>query len=338
MFVLEMLKTNLKKTFYLLAIIISLQASDLFSKSTDSPDLDKFPKNKLSWNEWILKTKNDLKNKNYKDDTLNYLDNIKFNPRVIELDRKQPEFRLTFDKYFKNVVNTKSKKKINEQYNQNKTLLKKIELKYNVSAKILSALWGIETSFGKHTGKMDIIRSLASLAYDGRRKEFFTKELENALNILESNHFERNSFKGSWAGAFGQTQFMPSTFLKHAIDFDGDSRVNLFKKPDALASGANYLKKIGWNNNLQWGEEINIQLTNALRKLAKNKVYKDVTFWSGNGIKLNKEYGKSKLKLVIPDSNYNECYLVSKNYDVILNWNRSNYFALTVFLFSDEIK
>ena len=202
----------------------------------------------------------------------------------------------------------------------------------------MSALWGVETSFGKHTGKMDIIRSLASLAYDGRRKEFFTKELENALNILESDHFERNSFRGSWAGAFGQTQFMPSTFLKHAIDFDGDSRDNLFKKSDALASGANYLKKIGWNNNLQWGEEININLTDELKKLAKNKVYKDIIFWSGNGIKLNKEYGKSKLKLVIPDSNNNECYLVSKNYDVILNWNRSNYFALTVFLFSDEIK
>ena len=113
MFVLEMLKTNLNKTFFLLAIFIFLQANDLFSKSTDSPNLDKFPKNKISWNEWILKTKNDLKNKNYKDDTLNYLDNIKFNPRVIELDRKQPEFRLTFDKYFNNVFNTKSKKKIN---------------------------------------------------------------------------------------------------------------------------------------------------------------------------------------------------------------------------------
>ena len=338
MFVLEMLKTNFNKTFYLLAILIFLQPTYSFGKSADSPDLDKFSKNQISWNEWILKTKSDLKNKNYKDNTLNYLDNIKFNPRVIELDRKQPEFRLTFDKYLKNVVNTKSRKKINEQFYKNKALLKKIELEFNVSAKILSALWGIETSFGKHTGKMDIIRSLASLAYDGRRKQFFTKELENALNILESNHFERNSFKGSWAGAFGQTQFMPSTFLKHAIDFDGDSKVNLFKKSDALASGANYLKKIGWNNDLQWGEEINIHLTEDLKKLAQNKVYKDIIFWSSIGIKLNKEYGKSKLKLVIPDSNNNECYLVSKNYDVILNWNRSNYFALTVFLFSDEIK
>lgn len=338
MFVLEMLKTKFNKIFYLLVIFILLQTSDLFGKSTDSFDVDKFPKSKISWKEWILKTKNDLRNKNFKDNTLNYLDNIKFNRRIIELDRKQPEFRLTFDKYLKNVVNTKSRKQINEQYNQNKTLLKEIELEFNVSAKILSALWGIETYFGKHTGKMDIISSLASLAYDGRRKEFFTKELENALNILESDHFERNSFKGSWAGAFGQTQFMPSTFLKHAIDFDGDSKVNLFKKSDALASGANYLKKIGWNNNLQWGEEINIQLTDELKKLAKNKVYKDIIFWSGNGIKLNKEYEKSKLKLVIPDSNNNECYLVSKNYDVILNWNRSNYFALTVFLFSDEIK
>ena len=102
MFVLEMLKTNFNKTFYLLAILIFLQSNNLFGKSNDSPDLDKISKNKISWKEWVLKTKNDLKNKNFKHDTLNYLDNIKFNPKVIELDRKQPEFRLTFDKYFKN--------------------------------------------------------------------------------------------------------------------------------------------------------------------------------------------------------------------------------------------
>ena len=125
MFVLEMLKTNFNKTFYLLAILIFLQPTDLLSKSNDSPDLDKFPKNKISWNEWILKTKNDLKNKNYKDDTLNYLDNIKFNPKVIELDRKQPEFRLTFDKYFKNVVNTKSKKKLMNNFIKTSHYLKK---------------------------------------------------------------------------------------------------------------------------------------------------------------------------------------------------------------------
>ena len=126
MFVLEMFKTNFNKTFYLLAILIFLQPTDLFSKSNDSPDLDKFPKNKISWNEWILKTKNDLKNKNYKDDTLNYLDNIKFNPKVIELDRKQPEFRLTFDKYFKNVVNTKSKKKLMNNIIKIRPFLKKL--------------------------------------------------------------------------------------------------------------------------------------------------------------------------------------------------------------------
>ena len=333
-----MFKTDFSKYFYLVFILILLHSNNLLGKSNDSPNFDKLSENKISWEEWIIKTKNDLKNKNFNDNTLNYLDHIKFNPRVIELDRKQPEFRLTFDRYFQNVVNTKSKKKINEQYNKNKILLTKIESEFNVSAKVLSALWGIETAFGKHIGKMDILRSLASLAYDGRRKEFFTKELENALNILESNHFDRSAFKGSWAGAFGQTQFMPSTFLKHAIDFDGDSRVNLFKKSDALASGANYLKKIGWKNNLQWGEKINIYLTDELKKLALDKIYKDINFWSVNGVKLNKEYGNSKLKLVIPDSNNNECYLVSKNFDVILDWNRSNYFALTVFLFSDEIK
>ena len=162
--------------------------------------------------------------------------------------------------------------------------------------------------------------------------------MENALLILEKNHFKREQFKGSWAGAFGQTQFMPSTFLNHAIDFDGDSKINLFNKSDALASGANYLRKVGWNNSLQWGESVNIEINDHFLSLAKSKKFQSVNFWEKNGIKLTKDYRNNKLKLIIPDSNNNDCYLVSKNFDVILDWNRSIYFALTVFLFSDEIK
>ena len=185
---------------------------------------------------------------------------------------------------------------------------------------------------------MDILRSLASLAYEGRRSKFFTNELKNALLILEKGHFERKKFKGSWAGAFGQTQFMPSTFLNYAVDFDGDEKKNLFNKADALASGANYLKKVGWDSKIPWGEKINMIPSENFKFLANEKKFHDSNFWIKNGVNLKKVYGDSLLRLVIPDSNNNQCYLVSKNFDVILDWNRSNYFALTVFLFSDEIK
>ena len=265
------------------------------------------------------------------------MDSLKFNSRVIELDRKQPEFRLTFDKYLERVVTTENKAKLNSEFKKNKDLFLKIESQFKVNSKILAALWGIETSFGKHVGKLDILQSLASLAYDGRRKEFFNKELENALTILDKGHFDRKLFKGSWAGAFGQTQFMPSTFLKYAVDFDGDSKKNLFQKNDALASGANYLSKIGWKDSLYWGEKVDLVINENFKKLAKNKEFKNVKFWKNNGIKLKKSYENNSLRLVLPDSNNNDCYLVSKNFDVILNWNRSNYFALTVFLFSDEL-
>lgn len=329
----------LKINYYFILVSIIFFTDILYAKSSDSPNLDVVIEKKISWEQWIYSTKESLKKKNFSQTTINYLNKIKFNSKVIELDRKQPEFRLTFDKYFKNIVNDKSINNLNLQYSKQKKLLQKIENEFGVNSKILVALWGVETSFGKYIGNLDILRSLASLAYDGRRKEFFSKELENALKILQEGHFERDSFKGSWAGAFGQTQFMPSTFLKYAVDFDGDSKINLFNKTDALASGANYLMNVGWNNSMQWGEKVKIELTDDLRLLAKKKKYKDIKFWQRNGIKLNKNYGKNNLKLIIPDSNNNnQCYLVTKNFDVILDWNRSNYFALTIFLFSDEIK
>jgi len=307
---------------------------NVLSKSSDSPNLDKNYENHLTWENWIIKKKKEFKRINLQEKTIHYLDSIKFNSKVIELDRKQPEFRLTFDKYFNNRVTQKNKKKIVLKYKDNKKLLKKIEEDFGVNSKILLSLWGIETSFGKHTGNFDILRSLASLAYDGRRKDFFSKELK-----LDKGHFDRNLFKGSWAGAFGQTQFMPSTFLKYALDFNGDKKINLFNKEDALASGANYLKKTGWDDELQWGEKVDIKISDNLKAISQKKIFKSTSFWKKKGAIFKNDFKKHNLlRLVIPDSNNNECYLVSKNFDVILGWNRSNYFALTVFLFSDEIK
>ena len=166
----------------------------------------------------------------------------------------------------------------------------------------------------------------------------FLKELRIALKILDQGHINRKQFKGSWAGAFGQTQFMPSTFEKYAINFDKNEKINLFSKADALASGANYLMNAGWNKSLIWGEKVKLNLDDNFKKLSKDKKFKKQIFWENNGIILKNKYNESdRLRLIIPDLNDDQCFLVTKNFDVILNWNRSNYFALTVFLLSNEI-
>lgn len=309
------------------------------SKSNDSPDLNFKSEKKVLWNEWISQIKEELQKEGFKTSTLKNLDNLKFNKRVIELDRKQPEFKLNFNQYLKKNFSEMKKKNLVKHFSENQILLDKIYSHYNVDPKILASLWGIETSYGSYLGKFDILSSLASLAYDGRRKNFFLKQLRYALKILEDGHISKSQFKGSWAGAFGQTQFMPSTFNKYAIDFDGNKKINLFKKEDALASGANYLKKSGWNNKIVWGEKIDIPITKELRKLSDSKVFKKIKSWEKYGIIFKNKYNKDQLmRLVIPDSEDNQIFLVSKNFDVILDWNRSNYFALTVFLLSDEIK
>jgi membrane-bound lytic murein transglycosylase B len=307
--------------------------------SNDSPNLDYNKPKTISWEAWLKNLKKDLEKERFKKSTIQILDNLTFNSKVIEYDRKQPEFKLNFSEYLKRNINSKKKKELKENYSKYNKLLNKISLEFDVDSKVLTSLWGIETAFGKHLGKMDIIRSLASLAYDGRRKKFFLKELRFALKILDDGHINKKHFKGSWAGAFGQTQFMPSTFHKYAIDFDKNDKINLFDRSDALASGANYLKNAGWNNKLLWGEKININLTDNLKKMSKNKKFQKQKFWKNHGVFLKNQYNKDVLfRLIIPDLEENHFFLVTRNFDVILDWNRSNYFALTVFLLSNEIQ
>ena len=318
-------------TFFLLS------TNFVFAGSNDKPNLNFKQDNQTSWDDWKKNLKLQLSNQ-FSEDTLMYLESMTFNKRVIELDRKQPEFTLEFEDYLLKRINNSVVKEINNKSVQNSTLLNELEQIYKVDKNIILSLWSIETAFGKYIGKFDIIRSLASLSYDGRRKNFFLKELSKALQIIDDNHIKNKEFRGSWAGAFGQTQFMPSTFASYAVDFDNDGKKNLFDKVDALASAANYLSKMGWNENLFWGERIKINVNEDLLKYAKKKYYKRIDFWTKQGIILNKQYDvNQKLRLVIPDSN-NHFFLVTENFDVILKWNRSNYFALTVFLLADEVK
>ena len=262
-----------------------------------------------------------------------------FIPRVIELDRSQPEFKLTLDQYLNKVVTPTRIKKARIKYNENKEILNKIGNFYGVQPRFIVALWGIETDFGRLTGGFSVISALSTLAFEGRRHEYFKKELLNALTIINDGHITMNKMTGSWAGAMGQCQFMPSSFLNYASDWNKDGNKDIWNsKSDVFASAANYLKRVGWSNKITWGRKV--YLGNYNNNVKKNK-YILLKNWSSFGV-LNENKEKLpqvniKARLVIPDNYGKYGYLVYKNFDALLNWNRSNYFAIAVGKLSDTI-
>ena len=264
---------------------------------------------------------------------------VAFIPRVIELDRSQPEFKLTLDQYLARVVTLSRIKKANSKYKKNKKILKVISKHYGVQARFLVSLWGIETDFGRLTGGFPVVSALSTLAFEGRRHEYFKKELFNALKIINDGHITLSKMTGSWAGAMGQCQFMPSSFINYANDWDKDGSKNIWtSKPDVFASAANYLNKVGWSDKITWGRKVYIGQFN--KELKENKYYL-LNKWSSSGIlKENKTKlpnVKIKARLIIPNDYGNYGYLVYSNFDSLLNWNRSNYFAIAVGKLSDYI-
>mgnify|MGYP005695951121 FL=1 len=264
---------------------------------------------------------------------------VAFIPRVIELDRSQPEFKLTLDQYLARVVTLSRIKKANSKYKKNKKILKVISKHYGVQARFLVSLWGIETDFGRLTGGFPVVSALSTLAFEGRRHEYFKKELFNALKILNDGHITLSKMTGSWAGAMGQCQFMPSSFINYANDWDKDGSKNIWtSKPDVFASAANYLNKVGWSDKITWGRKVYIGQFN--KELKENKYYL-LNKWSSSGIlndnKTKLPNVKIKARLIIPNDYGNYGYLVYSNFDSLLNWNRSNYFAIAVGKLSDSI-
>jgi len=215
-------------------------------------------------------------------------------------------------------------------------LLAQIEENYGVPAPILLALWGIESNFGARQGSYSIIESLTTLAYDGRRSQFFRGELLNALQVMQEEHIAAKDLTGSWAGAMGQVQFMPSSFLKFAVDFDGDGKKDIWENDaDALASMANYLHQQGWKPEIGWGIKV------RLRKKVKDwKGDQPLKVWQKLVVRAN---GKPLPKnmpvahLVLPDNDPDSAYLVFSNYNVLMDWNRSTYFATAVGALADAI-
>ena len=262
--------------------------------------------------------------------------------RVIELDRNQPEFTLTLSTYLQKVVSGTRAKKARIRIEEHKDILAEVSAKYGVQPRFIVALWGIETNFGQHTGGFSVVAALATLAYDGRRSAYFRKELLNALTILQDGHIKPADMKGSWAGAMGQSQFMPSSFLSYATDWDGDGRRDIWTtQNDVFASIANYLSSVGWRDDLTWGREVKVPVGLDAASLSKAKTKKTMDEWralgitSADGSPLPKRNLTSRL--VVPAKSDGRAFLAYRNYDNILKWNRSNYFAIAVGTLADDI-
>ncbi len=269
------------------------------------------------------------------------LTGVKLIPRVVELDRKQPEFSLTFSQYMERVVPNSRVNKGRKKLAENRALLEEVGVKFGVQPRFIVALWGIETDFGRVTGGFKLIPALVTMAYDGRRSKYFRRELINALKILNGNHIRVNDMVGSWAGAMGQCQFMPSSFLNFAIDYDGDGRKDIWStKADVFGSAANYLSSSGWKRDQTWGRAVTLP-DGFASELANLKVKKTINEWQAIGVR--RDNGSDlprrdmKASIVYTEGEGSSAYMVYDNYRTILKWNRSTYFAVAVGTLADRI-
>lgn len=262
-------------------------------------------------------------------------------PRIIELDRKQPEFTLTYQEYLDRVVPPARVETGRERLRENRVLLERIAAKYRVQPRFVVALWGIETDFGRLTGSFKVVDALVTLAYDGRRSEYFRRELMDALTILDEGHISNENMVGSWAGAMGQNQFMPSSFRRYAVDFDGNGRRDIWtSKDDVLASAANYLASNGWRSGQTWGREVRLP-AGIDPALAEQKARKPLAEWQALGVRRadggDLPTQELEAMLVLPAGKGGPAYLVYANFETILKWNRSTFFGLAVGRLADQI-
>ncbi len=262
--------------------------------------------------------------------------------RIIKLDRKQPEFTQTLDEYLNARINKRRIHLGRKKFKENRKLLQKIESQFGVQGRFIVAFWGLETNYGLYTGGFNVIAALSTLAFDGRRSEFFRKQLFDALEILDQGHVSVKKMKGSWAGAMGQTQFMPSTFKAYAMDGDGDGKINIWEsKADAFASAANYLSSIGWDDQQTWGREVQLPKDFDIQ-LIEDKTEKTLPEWQTLGVR--RLFGASlpeknlSARIIQPDGVGGRAFIIyPTNYNAILNWNRSHKFAIAVGSLADAI-
>ena len=329
----------MKKIKIFLLLLFCLNGNPVFSEIDD-------------FDRWLLSFKEIALDNKISENTFNLvMDDVRFLPNVIKYDRYQPEFYEDTLTYISKRSGNKKIKKGLILYNDNKILINEIEKKFKLEKELLLALMGIETNFGTYVGKMDIISSLSTLSYDKRRSEFFTNELLTILKLIEEGIVDHTTLYGSWAGAYGYFQFMPSTISNYAIDYNLDNKIELKNTEDSFASAANYLNKIGWKKNQPCYIKINLHIdtptkllnTSAKKIHHKNNVrYFKKFITNYDDLDVDKNLSSAIItpdKDIIPDANnLNPAYLVFNNYELILKWNRSLRFALAVCTLKKEFK
>lgn len=307
--------------------------------------------------QYIVKLKQEALSKGYQQALIDEaFANAVFHQRAVKADRSQPEKVETLDTYLPKRLPDWKIKRARAMYKKHQVLLEKVAAEYGVQPRFIVALWGLETNFGKIMGNYNVISALSTLAYEGRREAFFKKQLWAALNILKAGHIDSANMKGSWAGAMGQNQFMPTSFVAYAVDGNGDGKKDIWgDQADVFASMANYLKNEGWNDQLTWGRQVKLpndfdtslaipQKTGGRRNWLKawDKTEKPLATWQALGVRRTDgtDLPKVDIKaaLVFPDGEKGRAYLAYDNYKSLMHWNLSYYFVSSVGHLSDHIK
>jgi membrane-bound lytic murein transglycosylase B len=261
--------------------------------------------------------------------------------RIIELDRRQPEFTQTFWRYMDQRISDQRIERGHAMLTEHRALFQEVGDRYGVQARFLAAFWGLESNYGGYTGDYPVVDSLVTLAYDRRRSDFFRAQLLDALKILDQGHISQDRMMGSWAGAMGHVQFIPSTFRHYAVDQDGDGRRDIWESlPDALGSAANFLTQIGWDPNRTWGREVRLP-DDFPWELAGLDRRKKLMEWQALGVRQTDGRDLPAValdaSLVAPGGHKGPAFLVYQNFRVILNWNRSVTYAIAVGHLADRL-
>lgn len=274
------------------------------------------------------------------------LSSVEFLPGVIALDKAQPEFRKNFMAYKDRVVNSARINRARIELQRHYKALSQVEKTFGVEKEYIVALWAMESNFGENMGNYYIPSTLATLAYEGRRHDFFRKELIASLKILDEKHIDKSHFVGSWAGAMGQCQFMPTSFLNYAADYDGDGRKDIWQNPnDVFASAANYLSQKGWNKGGQYARIVYVPSQFGAQNMSVEKIFsmKDlrrmgVTEIDGAKLKGGNFQKASVLDLTVSDGGAKKYIIVFENYKTVLKWNKSSYFATSVGIIAELLQ
>ncbi|MDU4094913.1 MAG: lytic murein transglycosylase [Pantoea sp.] len=269
--------------------------------------------------------------------------NVHFVDRVIKSDRNQPEQKVTLDDYLARVITPKKVAQGRSNFQQYQQQLATVSQQYGVPAQYIVALWGMESNFGQLQGREDIISALATLAFEGRREAFFTKELIAALKMIQQGHISAPEMKGSWAGAMGQNQFMPSSYLNYGTDGDGDGKIDIWRnQQDVFASTANYLAKEGWKSGEGWGREVILPVDFEPQQAGlKTAQAKTVGEWEKLGVRLSSSDAlpdtHQRAWIILPDDVGGRAFMVYDNFRTIMRWNRSYYFAISIGTMADAV-